>query len=294
MDINNVSVSICCQTYNHETFIKECLDGFVMQKTDFVFEILVHEDASTDNTAKILKEYEVKYPHLFRCVYQTENQFKKQNTLINILFPMARGKYIALCEGDDYWIDPLKLQKQVDFLEKNSKYNFSVSSYHTIDKKGRIEMGESFRKKTNNLLIRDYITKRFSQTSTFLFRNNLEFPSWFEEIYAGDQGIVLLVTKDKKIKYHNDVFSVYRLHRNGIDALNNNYAERNKKYIFLLENIKSLTEDWKCKVIISFKIHITLIRNYSLNTRFEIILKVYIGVINKIIIPIINKFLNWI
>src|SRR5687767_12631322 len=103
-------VSICCVTYNHGRFLRDCLEGFVMQETTFPFEILVHEDASTDDTAAILREYELKYPHLFRCVYQTENQFALQNTLINILFPMVRGKYIAMCEGDDYWIHPLKLQ----------------------------------------------------------------------------------------------------------------------------------------------------------------------------------------
>ena len=109
--MNNIKVSICCVTYNHENFLRQCLDGFVMQKTNFQFEILVHEDASTDGTEEIVKLYEEKYPNLFRCVYQSENQFLKQNTLVNILFKMAKGKYIALCEGDDYWTDPYKLQK---------------------------------------------------------------------------------------------------------------------------------------------------------------------------------------
>src|SRR5437879_148231 len=115
MRSSNIAVSICCVTYNHERFLAECLEGFVKQQTTFGFEILVHEDASTDNTVGIINDYEARYPHLFRCVIQKENQFYKQNTLINILFPMAKGKYIALCEGDDYWRDPLKLQRQIDF-----------------------------------------------------------------------------------------------------------------------------------------------------------------------------------
>ena len=123
-------VSICCVTYNHENFIRQCLDGFVIQKTNFVFEILVHEDASTDKTALILKQYETNYPQLFRCVYQSVNQFAIQNTLVNILFPMAKGKYIAICEGDDYWTDPYKLQKQVDFLEANPE--FSICTHNVI------------------------------------------------------------------------------------------------------------------------------------------------------------------
>ena len=131
-------VSICCMAYNHEKFIRQCLDGFVMQKTTFAFEILVHEDASTDNTASIVSEYESKFPHLFRCVYQTENQFKKQNTLVNILFKMAKGKYIALCEGDDYWTDPLKLQKQVDFLEANEDYTICFHDVYALYPDGKM------------------------------------------------------------------------------------------------------------------------------------------------------------
>lgn len=111
-------VSIRCITYNHEKFIKDALEGFLMQKTDFPFEILIHDDASTDRTEEIIRDYQVNYPELIRAVYQTENQYSKGlNYWPRNLYRMARGKYIALCEGDDYWTDPLKLQKQVDFLE---------------------------------------------------------------------------------------------------------------------------------------------------------------------------------
>ena len=117
-------VSILCDTFNHEKYISQALDGFIMQQTSFPFEIIVHDDASTDNTAQIIREYELKYPDLFVPIYQTENQFSKPevNIWTDITFPKARGKYIALCEGDDYWTDPLKLQKQVDFLEENPEY----------------------------------------------------------------------------------------------------------------------------------------------------------------------------
>ena len=287
-------VSICCIAYNHENYINEALDSFLMQVTDFPFEIIVRDDASVDSTAEVIKEYKKKFPNIIKPIYETTNQYTKGIKPFPVTYKNAVGKYIALCESDDYWIDKNKLQKQVNFLEKNSDYNFSVSSYHTIDEKKKIKLGESFRTKTNNLLIRDYIAKRFSQTSTFVFRNNFELPSWFSKIYANDQALLLLVTKDKKIKYHNEVFSTYRLHEKGIDTLYSNYSERNKKYILLLENIKSLTNDWKCKVIIIFKIHTTSIKNYSLKSRYEIILKGYTGFMNKIIVPLLNNFLNWI
>lgn len=116
-------VSICTITYNHSQYIRECLDGFLMQKTNFAFEVLIHDDASTDGTEEIIREYEAKYPEIIKPIYEKENQWVKGRRGSNVFnFPRARGKYIALCEGDDYWTDPLKLQKQVDFLEGNPEY----------------------------------------------------------------------------------------------------------------------------------------------------------------------------
>lgn len=112
-------VSICCAAYNQAAYIRDALDGFIMQQTNFPFEIVIHDDASTDGTAEIIKEYAAKHPNLFRPEYETENQFKK-GEIYNI--PRARGKYIAFCEGDDYWTDPTKLQRQVDFLESHPDY----------------------------------------------------------------------------------------------------------------------------------------------------------------------------
>ena len=119
MEDNNIMVSICCITYNQEKFIRQALDGFLMQKTNFKYEIIIHDDASTDNTANIILEYEKKYPDIIKPIYQTENQYSKGKKPTLITYKAAQGKYIALCEGDDYWIDENKLQLQVDYMEKN-------------------------------------------------------------------------------------------------------------------------------------------------------------------------------
>lgn len=117
-------VSICSITYNHAPYIRQCLDGFLMQKTKFRYEIIIHDDASTDGTTEIIKEYAEKHPDLITPISQKENQYSKgiRGMYPRFCFPHAKGKYIALCEGDDYWTDPLKLQKQVDFLETNPDY----------------------------------------------------------------------------------------------------------------------------------------------------------------------------
>jgi glycosyltransferase involved in cell wall biosynthesis len=113
-----IEVSVLCAAYNHENYIRNALEGFVSQKTNFGYEVLINDDLSTDGTAAIIREYEEKYPHIIKAVYQTENQYSKGISIVRgILAPMSSGKYIALCEGDDWWIDPNKLQKQYDYMQ---------------------------------------------------------------------------------------------------------------------------------------------------------------------------------
>lgn len=127
MDEQPLMVSIRCTAYNHESYIRQCLEGFVMQKTNFRFEAIVHDDASTDGTAAIIREYAEKYPDIIKPIYETENQYSTRN-LTRIMDEHTHGKYVAICEGDDYWIDPLKLQKQVDFLENNPDVSLVFSN----------------------------------------------------------------------------------------------------------------------------------------------------------------------
>lgn len=114
-----VMVSICCITYNQEEYIRDALDGFLSQETDFSYEVLIHDDASTDRTADIIREYARQYPEIIKPILQTENQYAKGLTNVSgtYNFPRAKGRYIAMCEGDDYWTDPHKLQRQTDYME---------------------------------------------------------------------------------------------------------------------------------------------------------------------------------
>lgn len=117
---NRIVVSIICDTYNHGPYIRDALEGFVKQKTNFTYEVLIHDDASTDQTAEIIREYEKRYPEIIKAIYQKENQYSQGiNVVSEYQVPRIQGKYVAYCEGDDYWTDPDKLQKQFDAMESH-------------------------------------------------------------------------------------------------------------------------------------------------------------------------------
>ncbi len=125
-----ITVSVLCTAYRHEPYLRQCLDGIVSQQTDFRFEAIVHDDASPDGCRAIIEDYARRYPDIVRPICQTENQYSKTNDLYRtILFPAARGRYIAVCEGDDYWTDPCKLQKQVDLLERESECSLVYTAF---------------------------------------------------------------------------------------------------------------------------------------------------------------------
>lgn len=135
-----VMVTIRCLAYNHEPYIRECLEGFVMQKTNFKFEAIVHDDASTDKTADIIREYAEKYPDIIKPIYEKENLYSKHNGSLGRIIDQAssHSKYVAYCEGDDYWTDPFKLQKQVDIFESNDHISLVYTNFETVDKNGMI------------------------------------------------------------------------------------------------------------------------------------------------------------
>lgn len=135
---DSIMVTVRCLAFNHVKYIRQCLNGFIMQKTNFDFEVVVHDDASSDGTAEIIKEYADKYPRLIKPILEEENQYSKGgNILHNIMNSHTRGKYIAFCEGDDYWTDPLKLQKQVDILEQHPEYSMVYTGFQTVDEEGK-------------------------------------------------------------------------------------------------------------------------------------------------------------
>ena len=166
---NKPLVAIHCMVYNHAPFLRECFDGFVMQQTTFPFVAIVHDDASTDGSADIIREYEAKYPHIFKPIYQMVNQHSIPGVsvvqTINNAIQETGAKYIAMCEGDDYWTDPLKLQKQVDFLESNLEYSFCCHRFKIL-------------KNEENQLINEYAHKLYTEGTDLIIDERIFFQAW--------------------------------------------------------------------------------------------------------------------
>lgn len=211
-----ILVSICCLAYNHEQYIRSALDSFVMQKTDFAFEVLIHDDASTDGTAAIIREYEQKYPQLIRPIYQTENQYSKGISVSGTYqYPRARGKYLAVCEGDDYWTDENKLQRQVDFLEAHPDYSLCVHNtvmHHCVDGKDSLFNRSKEEKDISLIEIMECGGSQF-HTSSMVFRRELamQFPDYCSKYGFGDYPKSIFLALNGKVHFFPEAMSVYRL-----------------------------------------------------------------------------------
>lgn len=242
MSGNNPLVSICCATYNQVNFVRQCLDGFLKQETDFYFEVLVHDDASTDGTADVIREYAQRHPDIFFPILQSENQYQKGNKKITATFnlPRARGKYIAICEGDDFWSDPSKLQKQVDFLEKNPEYslychNWSVLTGETISKSPVHDLYSNPISFTFATLPWVWITKSL----TLMFRREaVDYNELLQYSFCRDVHIVYYALKNGKGYYNPEIMACYRMHEGGIWSQHDD-NEKNKTTYLLYKELYS-------------------------------------------------------
>ena len=214
-----IKVSILCSTYNQKEFIVQALDSFLMQKTDFDFEVLVHDDASTDGTTEIVKQYQKKYPNIFKPIYQKENQFSKGNKRIitKFLFPKARGKYLSLCEGDDFFTDENKLQRQVDFLDKNPDYALCFHPVRVFfESKRKKDFIFPDLNKITKFTLNNLLKENFIQTNSVMYRKQKKY-DYPETIFLpGDWYLHIYHARFGKIGFINKVMSAYRRHRGGM------------------------------------------------------------------------------
>ncbi|OYU66426.1 MAG: glycosyl transferase family 2 [Cytophagaceae bacterium BCCC1] len=212
-------VSVHLLTYNHAKFIAQSIESVVNQQTSFPFEIVIGDDHSTDGTSQIVDQYAAQYPDLIKVVRGKTNGGPQPNS-IRIL-ENSQGKYMAALEGDDYWIDPLKLQKQADFMEQNP--DFAICFTNT-----RVEFFENneepFLLNTNIekdvFELKDLIAETevwFMGTATLFYTMSSIFPvqPWFHKTKSGDIPMIMLAARHGKIKYLPDVTAAYRRHAAG-------------------------------------------------------------------------------
>lgn len=315
-----IMTSICCITYNHENYIADAIESFLMQKTDFSYEILIHDDASTDRTPEIIKQYESKYPDLIKPIYQTENQYSKGLRTMGFNMDRAKGKYIAICEGDDYWTDPYKLQKQVDYMEKNPECSMCVHAVYRItsDKK---KLKSHVRPNRGNKVftveeVIEWGEGRVFATNSILYPTVFctNRPDFYEKAPVGDYPLAIYLALQGIVYYIDEFMSAHRVNLKGswtsrfyssiewrvaqwdkiVDMLNeiNRYSEYKyditiKKQI---QNIKFnlMLDQWRFKEAKEEEFK-EIYSALDIKTKIEIFIKQYCPSIAKVLINIKRK-----
>ena len=245
-------VSIITISYNQESYIREALDSFVMQKTNFNFEVIIGDDGSSDKTQSIIQEYADKYPTIIRPVLRTKNIGAWQN-FIDVI-KRARGNYIALCEGDDYWTDKFKLQKQVDFLEKHSDYAlcFHPVIVYREDTKEKTTFPDT--KNKDEFTVENLLRNNFIQTNSVMYRKQ-SYSKLAVDVMPGDWYLHLYHAQYGKIGFIDKEMSVYRRHQNGI-------------WWQTTEN-GNIDEIWKKYGISHLTVYVELLKIYGKNSKYS-------------------------
>lgn len=249
-------VSVCIITYNHAKYISQAIDSVLMQETDFEFNLVISDDFSKDGTRDILMDYQKKYPDKIELILQTGNVGPARNW--NDLMTFPKSQYIAYLEGDDYWEDPLKLQKQVGFLEENPKYGMS---FHAVRVQGEYETNYQYKTPpSDTLTFRDLAFHHYIPSCSLLFRRDImpnPIPEWLLNCRIGDIPFELIMADKCLTKYFNEQMAVYRKHSNSVTNNPEQVRQGRKAYI---EMYSKLNRHLKYKYRLIFFILITKTR----------------------------------
>lgn len=214
-----MKLKIVTTTYNQKEYIEEAINSFLMQETNFQYKIVISDDCSTDGTREILKQYSEKYPEKFEIIFNERNLGAMEN-FINTFSNVKDAEYVALCDGDDFWTDKNKLQKQVDFLDKNKEFNICFHKAKLFFQEGEKESNiiPQFDKEVTT--IKDLVEQNYIVANSVVYRwkfNNRNLKEIFpKDIVPGDYYMHLLHAEDGKIKMFDEVMSCYRRHKDGM------------------------------------------------------------------------------
>ena len=239
-------VSITCVAFNHETYIEEAIDSFLMQETTFPFEILINDDVSSDRTIEILKTYEEKFPNIMRPIYQKVNQFSQGINTMSLLFQYVKGEYMAYCDGDDYWTDPKKLQIQVEAMQKQPQYDMSYHTVTTLINNVRCATHEQ-RKADCIVSTEEAILGNgdVAHNSSLLIRTRIfdKLPEWIYRAPFGDYPMQILGSFSGGILYIHRDMSIYRIGElNSWTNLSRTSNAQHKRVLFINKFLNSLNE----------------------------------------------------
>lgn len=244
----DIAVSVLCITYNHEKYIEKALESFVMQKTNFNFEVVVHDDASTDKTASIIARYAQQYPEIVKPIYQEENKYSKGICVLRLTATAASGKYVALCEGDDYWIDSNKLQKQFDYMEKHPECSLVAHNTIRIFESGNIKsknINDKIIPNEGNYSMQDLAIGIIPfHTSSMFFRMKFyaDHNEFMQNLRLHDTAKKILLASEGSIHYFPDHMSAYRERSDGSWTMlvrdNEENVRYHKHFIYVFEEIK--------------------------------------------------------
>ena len=257
-------------TYNHEPYLKDALEGFVMQNANFPFVAIVHDDASTDGTAKVLREYAEKYPDIIFPIFEEENQYSKRDGSLSKIMNEASfatgAKYVAICEGDDYWTEPNKLQKQIDFLESHPDFSLCFHNVNVKDVNSVISNGVSTISRTGQYFPEEIIRHWVIPTASVIIRNTkkiFENPLRYNPNFKfGDNVLFLTASIHGKMYGFADIMGVYRKIPTGA-TIKDGYYKWNQTNIVhyrgLKKNFKSIVKTKVFNEVIS-EFYLYLIR----------------------------------
>lgn len=230
-------VLIKCFTFNHERYIEDALKGFVMQKTNFPFVAVVVDDASTDGTADIIRKYEAEYPHIIKGFYLKENHHSQKKKKAPYIQPWRDcAVYEALCEGDDYWEDPYKLQKQVDYMDSHPDASLCFHPHYLLYGDGRKELVEKYDTDVENCGIERMMISGggFMATNSMMYRLDKiqDYPEWAKKSPVGDFPLMLILYHRGVVGYLKNCTSVYRVQAQG------SWSSRMKSFSFMKRHFK--------------------------------------------------------
>lgn len=226
-------------TFNIENYVEKSIKSVLDQETEYAYNLIIVDDCSTDGTVAVINNIMNSHPNgNFIELHQNSVNLGVVKNSRKIL-SLAKAPYVAMIDGDDYWIDNLKLEKQVGFLENNPEFNSSAGIVKKLfEDTGKMKIfrdGWNHEKKEEYML-RDYLVGPFSQTSSYVYRNNFTFPDWFNNLQSNDATIFILATNTGKIKYFKEVFSVYRVRNNNYSS-NKKAKKSNEKTAYFLNQI---------------------------------------------------------